>query len=77
MQTYEKKRAKHFFCSDDMAAAPALRAAGAACSHTKPEVYETSNGKWIVEDEFLNFISIRMKTLPQDECFVSLKQCLL
>jgi len=49
-----------------MAAAAALRIT-AACSRIKPEVYETSNGKVIVEDEFLNFISIKIKTLSQDE----------
>lgn len=44
--------------------------AGAACRskiRTKPEIYRTDTGKMIVEDEFLNFIFIKIKTVKQDE----------
>ena len=37
------------------------------CSRAEPYVYKTDDGKVIVEDEFLNFISIKMRTLAHDE----------
>lgn len=49
------------------AAAAARVAADRVCSRTKPEIYETASGKLIVEDEFLNFLVIKMRTLSQDE----------
>ena len=36
-------------------------------SRIKPEIYQTTNGKVIVEDELLHFLSTRIKTLSQDE----------
>ncbi|XP_059188564.1 F-box only protein 2-like isoform X3 [Centropristis striata] len=50
-------------------AAPALRAraAGSAGARIKPEVYKTTDGKVIVEDELLHFISVKMRTVPHDE----------
>lgn len=52
-----------------MAASAAVRVGGAAYRRSKPEipVYKTADGKLIVEDEFLNFISIKMRTLCHDE----------
>lgn len=46
-----------------------MRAAGggSACPRTKPAIYKTVNGKVIVEDELLNFIVVKMKTLSHDE----------
>ncbi|MEQ2255334.1 hypothetical protein ILYODFUR_012875 [Ilyodon furcidens] len=41
--------------------------AGISCSRSKLEVYEPTCGKVIVEDEFLHFISDRIKTMLQDE----------
>lgn len=35
-------------------------------SHLKPEIYNTVDGKVIVEDEFLNFLAVKIKTLSQD-----------
>ena len=49
-----------------MAAAAASRAA-AACARIKPEIYRTTDDKVIVEDEFLNFLVIKMRTLSQDD----------
>lgn len=40
---------------------------GTACPRTKPAIYKTDNGKVIVEDELLNFIVVKMKTLSHDE----------
>lgn len=37
------------------------------CSRTKPEIFKTVDGKLIVEDEFLNFVVTKMRTLSQDE----------
>ncbi|KAK9970037.1 hypothetical protein ABG768_028176 [Culter alburnus] len=36
-------------------------------SRLKPEIYNTVDGKVIVEDEFLNFLAVKIKTLSQDE----------
>lgn len=36
-------------------------------SQTKPEIYRTEDGKLIVEDELLNFIVIKMRTLSHDD----------
>ncbi len=36
-------------------------------SRLKPEIYNTVDGKIIVEDEFLNFLAVKIKTLSQDE----------
>lgn len=33
---------------------------------TKPEIYHTSDGLTIVEDELLNFLLIKSRTLDQD-----------
>ena len=48
-------------------AAAAAGAGGSACPRTKPEIYKTDNGKVIVEDELLNFIVVKMKTLSHDD----------
>lgn len=45
----------------------AVRHESAAGFRTKPTVYETTGGKVIVEDDLLNFISVKMRTLSQDE----------
>lgn len=45
----------------------AASAGGSVCPRTKPEIYSTSDGKIIVEDELLNFIVVKMKTLSHDE----------
>lgn len=61
----------HFslFCGCVMAAEAALRAAPAfsAFSRTCPEIHKTIDGNVIVEDELLNFIVVKMRTLSQDE----------
>ncbi len=36
-------------------------------SQIKPEIYKTIDSKVIVEDEFLNFLAAKIKTLRQDE----------
>lgn len=36
-------------------------------SPVKPEIYKTVDGKIIVEDELLNFLAVKIKTLSQDE----------
>ena len=33
----------------------------------KPTIYKTTNGEIIVEDEFLNFLAVKIKTMSQDE----------
>lgn len=43
---------------------------GSACLRTMPAIYKTDNGKVIVEDELLNFIVVKMKTLSHDEIFL-------
>lgn len=51
-------------------AAEATHQAAAACGvsfRTKPEIYKTNDGKVIVEDELLNFIVVKMRTLSHDE----------
>lgn len=50
-----------------MAATASGGAAGLSRSRIKPEIYRTDTGKIIVEDEFLNFIFIKIKTMKQDE----------
>ncbi len=50
-----------------MAAAACGGAAGRSKIRTKPEIYHTDTGKIIVEDEFLNFLFIKIKTVKQDE----------
>lgn len=39
-------------------------------SRIKPEVYKTVEGKTVVEDELLNFLAIKIKTMTQDEIVV-------
>ena len=39
-------------------------------SRIKPVVYNTTDGKIIVEDELLNFLAVKIKTLSQDEIVV-------
>lgn len=43
--------------------------AGAAFSHTrlKPNVYRTVGGTVMVEDELLNFLAVKIKTMSQEE----------
>ena len=36
-------------------------------SRVKPEIYTTVDGKVIVDDELLNFLAVKIKTLSQDE----------
>lgn len=36
-------------------------------SRLKPEIYNTVDGKVIVEDEFINFLAVKIKTLCQNE----------
>ena len=50
-----------------MAAAACGGAAGRNKIRTKPEIYCTDTGKMIVEDESLNFLFIKIKTVKQDE----------
>ncbi len=38
-----------------------------SASWIKPEIYKTVDGKVIVEDELLNFLAVKIKTLSQDE----------
>lgn len=33
----------------------------------QPEIYTTIDGKTIVEDELLSFLSVKLKTVPQDD----------
>lgn len=33
---------------------------------TKHEIYTTTDGKTVVEDELLNFLVVKMKTMAQD-----------
>ena len=42
-------------------------AAGVSKTRIKPEIYRTDTGKIIVEDEILNFLAVKMKTLSQDD----------
>lgn len=51
-----------------MAAAAGGRAA--VSPRTKPEVYRTTDSKIIVEDELLNFPTIKMRTLGQEDNFL-------
>lgn len=50
-----------------MAAAACGVAAGRSKIRTKPEIYRTDTGQVIVEDEFLNFLYVKLKTVKQDE----------
>ena len=52
-----------------MAAAAGSRAA-AVSPRTKPDIYHTTDGKIIVEDELLNFLAIKMRTLAHDDIVV-------
>lgn len=36
-------------------------------SRLKPEIYKTTDGRVIVEDELLNFLAVKIKSLIQDE----------
>lgn len=40
------------------------------CSHTKPEILKTADGKLIVKDEFPSVLVIKMTTLSQDEVII-------
>ncbi len=50
-----------------MAAAAVDAAATAAAPRSKPEIYTVGDGKVIVENEFLNFLVIKMETMSQDD----------
>lgn len=39
-------------------------------SRLKPEIYQTVDGKVVVEDELLNFLSVKMKTMSHDEIVI-------
>ena len=53
--------------SSAMADLPSRRAAASASSRLKPIIYKTDDGKVIVEDELLNFLVVKMRTLSHDE----------
>ena len=55
------------FHSSGMAAAVRNGGGIGLCTRTKPEIYKTEDGKLIVEDEFLNFLVVKMRTLSHDE----------
>ena len=40
-------------------------------SRTKPTIYNTTDGQVIVEDEFLNFLAVKIKTMAQEEIILS------
>ncbi|CAM4574518.1 unnamed protein product [Leuciscus chuanchicus] len=48
-------------------AATSTAVSGVIRPRAKPMIYETIDGKTIVEDEFLNFLAVKIKTLSQDE----------
>lgn len=50
-----------------MADAAGKGAAALRKARLKPEIYTTANGKTLVEDELLNFLVVKMKTLSQDD----------
>ncbi|KAL7383434.1 hypothetical protein ABVT39_010640 [Epinephelus coioides] len=50
-----------------MADMPPRGAAASAFSRLKPEIYKTNDAKVIVEDELLNFLVVKMRTLSHDE----------
>ncbi len=50
-----------------MVAAGGRAAAGGVRIRTKPDIYTTASGKVIVEDELLNILVVKMKTLSQDD----------
>ncbi|KAL7383862.1 hypothetical protein ABVT39_019381 [Epinephelus coioides] len=50
-----------------MADMPPRLAAASAFSRLKPEIYKTNDAKVIVEDELLNFLVVKMRTLSHDE----------
>lgn len=50
-----------------MAAAACGVATGRSKIRTKPEIYHTDTGQVIVEDELLNFLFVKLKTVKQDE----------
>ncbi|RXN38507.1 hypothetical protein ROHU_001042 [Labeo rohita] len=62
-----------------MAAAACGAACGAATGRskirTKPEIYHTDTGQVIVEDELLNFLFVKLKTVKQDEIVLMATDC--
>lgn len=50
-----------------MASTACAGAAGRSKIRIKPKIYRTDSGEVIVEDEFLNFLFIKIKTVKQDE----------
>ena len=48
-------------------AAAGVRGGASSSGRIKPEVYRTTDNKVIVEDELLNFLVIKMRTLSHDE----------
>ncbi|KAL7374959.1 hypothetical protein ABVT39_009801 [Epinephelus coioides] len=50
-----------------MADGAARGAAGVSKTQIKPDIYRTDTGKIIAEDELLNFLAVKMKTLSQDD----------
>lgn len=50
-----------------MAADAGKGAATLSKARLKPEIYTTANGKTLVEDELLNFLVVKMKTLSQED----------
>ena len=50
-----------------MAADVTRHVVGGAFSRIKPEIFRTSDSKVIVEDELLNFIVVKMRTLSHNE----------
>lgn len=50
-----------------MAEAAGKGAAPSRKNRIKPEIYTTADGKTVVEDELLNFLVVKMKTLSQDD----------
>lgn len=53
--------------SAKMASEEARRLAGSSFSRIRPEIFKTSTGKVLVEDELLNFIVVKMRTMSHDE----------
>ncbi|KAG7518992.1 hypothetical protein JOB18_049125 [Solea senegalensis] len=59
----------------DVADGQSQRAAASAFSRLKPEIYKTNAGKIIVEDEILNFLVVKMRTLSHDEIVLLVTNC--
>lgn len=57
----------YIHCMIKMADAAGKGAAALRKARLKPEIYTTANGKTLVEDELLNFLVVKMKTLSQDD----------